>query len=63
MIYSCIQQDLCIHQAISKEEVRMATGGSGESDVSEMFHRMGEKLGWFQHKDLDTALKAVSGEP
>ena len=40
----------------------MATGGSGESDVSEMFHRMGEKLGWFQHKDLDTALKAVSGE-
>ena len=40
----------------------MATGGSGESDVSEMFHRMGEKLGWFQHKDLDTALKSVSGE-
>ena len=35
----------------------MAEGSS--KDVNEMFKKMGEKLGWFQHKDLETALKSV----
>ena len=29
-------------------------------NVNDMFEKMGQKLGWFKHKDLDTALKAVS---
>lgn len=29
------------------------------SDVSDMFQKMGAKLGWFDFKDLDSALKSV----
>ncbi|KAK6172504.1 hypothetical protein SNE40_016140 [Patella caerulea] len=30
------------------------------SDVNDMFRKMGEKLGWFQHKDIDSAIKTLS---
>ncbi len=29
-------------------------------EVELLFQKMGEKLGWFQHKDLDAAMKSVS---
>ncbi|XP_046329101.2 dentin sialophosphoprotein-like [Haliotis rufescens] len=29
-------------------------------DVELLFQKMGEKLGWFQHKDIDTALKSIT---
>ena len=40
------------------QKYTMAAAGS--QDVNELFHKMGEKLGWFQHKDLGAALKSVS---
>ncbi|KAL5012190.1 hypothetical protein ScPMuIL_010741 [Solemya velum] len=33
---------------------------STPSDVSDMFQKMGAKLGWFDFKDLDSALKSLS---
>ena len=33
---------------------------SDKRDVSDMFQKMGEKLGWFKHNDLDMAVKSVS---
>lgn len=30
-----------------------------ELDVSAMFQKMGSKLGWFQYKDMDSALHTV----
>lgn len=33
--------------------------GDSKPNVAEMFKRMGDKLGWFQFDDLETARKIV----
>jgi hypothetical protein len=31
----------------------------GKQHVSDLFKKMGSKLGWFEYKDLDSALNSV----
>ncbi|XP_046556670.1 uncharacterized protein LOC124265716 [Haliotis rubra] len=39
----------------------LSTPSKGRNqDVELLFQKMGEKLGWFQHKDIDTALKSLT---
>lgn len=33
---------------------------ASKPDVAEMFKKMGDKLGWFQYNNLETAFKTVS---
>lgn len=46
----------------TEPEYRTSTPFSSDSkpNVAEMFKKMGDKLGWFQYNNLETAYKTVS---
>ncbi|XP_014663755.1 PREDICTED: uncharacterized protein LOC106806358 [Priapulus caudatus] len=41
---------------------KYAAGTMDEMDISSMFHKLGNKLGWHEHGDLDTAIQTLSAK-